>query len=113
MGPYRRPHPLPLFHDLRVGLLDEGAHPCQRIASPVTQLGNPFADSFRGRLARCPCLTLHLPAFRWRCLANRGGTFTSCRPARAPTPAPSPTRSRQPPRPPAPPAGSRPIRRPC
>src|SRR2546428_3216690 len=44
MGPYRGPHPLPLFHNIRVGLPDEGAHPCQCIASPVTQLGNPFAD---------------------------------------------------------------------
>jgi len=28
MGPYRGPHPLPLFHNIRVGLPDEGAHPC-------------------------------------------------------------------------------------
>src|SRR5947209_999466 len=34
MGPYRGPHPLPLFHNIRVGPRDEGAHPCQGIASP-------------------------------------------------------------------------------
>src|SRR6266545_2483130 len=28
MGPYRGSHPLPLFHNIRVGLPDEGAHPC-------------------------------------------------------------------------------------
>src|SRR5688572_11126062 len=28
MGPYRGPHPFPLFHNIRVGLPDEGAHPC-------------------------------------------------------------------------------------
>src|ERR1700704_4403010 len=37
MGPYRGAHPFPLFHNLRVGLPDEGAHPCECIASPVTQ----------------------------------------------------------------------------
>ena len=28
MGPYRGSPPLPLFHNIRVGLPDEGAHPC-------------------------------------------------------------------------------------
>src|SRR5205085_6751370 len=37
MGPYRRPAPLPLLHNIGVGLSDEGARPCQRIASPITQ----------------------------------------------------------------------------
>src|ERR1700674_4488665 len=71
MGPYRGPHPLPLFHNIRVGLPDEGAHPCQCIASPVTQLGNPFADSFGRRLACSLWSTLHLRAFRW---GNRSGS---------------------------------------
>src|SRR5450432_3986094 len=34
--PYRSAHPLPLFDNVRVGFSDEGAHPCERIASPVT-----------------------------------------------------------------------------
>src|SRR6266853_1398657 len=59
VGPYRCPHPLPLFHDIRVGLPDEGAHPCQCFASPVTKLGDLLADQFGGRLACCLWLTLH------------------------------------------------------
>src|SRR5664279_1426941 len=61
--PDRGPHPLPLFHHVWVCLRDEGAHPCECIASPVTQLGNPPAYQFRCRFACCPCLTLHLPTF--------------------------------------------------
>ena len=51
VGPDRGPHPLHFFQDVGVGLLDEGAHPRERLASPVTQLGNLVADEFRGRLA--------------------------------------------------------------
>src|ERR1019366_949272 len=34
--------------------LDEGAHPCECLASPVAQIGNPFAYQLRGRRACCP-----------------------------------------------------------
>src|SRR6516162_11581904 len=44
MGPYRGSHPLPLFDNIRICLPDEGAHPCQCMTSPVTQLSNSFAD---------------------------------------------------------------------
>ena len=51
MGPYRGPHPLPLFHDIRVGLLDERAHAGQRIAPPVAQRGDLPVDQLGGGLA--------------------------------------------------------------
>src|SRR5262249_17651689 len=71
MGPYRRPPPFPLFHNVRIGLPDEGAHPCQRITSPVTQFGNLLADQLGGRFASGLRLTRHLPIFRGRWLQGR------------------------------------------
>ena len=49
--PNRGPHPLPFFDDVRVGLLDELAHPAQGLSPPVPELGDSFRDELRCRLA--------------------------------------------------------------
>src|SRR5262249_34539798 len=49
--PYGSAHPLPLLHDVRVCLFDELAHPAQGLPAPVPELGDPFVDQLRCRLA--------------------------------------------------------------
>ena len=40
-------HPLPFLDDVRVGFLDELAHPAQRLPTPVPELGDALVDQLR------------------------------------------------------------------
>src|SRR3954471_16534239 len=47
--PDRRAHPLPLFDDVRVGILDQRAHSTESFAAPVAEILDPFRDQLRCR----------------------------------------------------------------
>src|SRR5580704_13264605 len=59
--PHRRAHPLPLLDDVRVGLLDEVAHPAERLPAPVPELGDSLRDEIRCRLALARARPVHAP----------------------------------------------------
>src|SRR5205823_1856447 len=49
--PDRSAHPLPLFDHVRVGFLDELAHPAEGFPAPVPELGDSFGYELGCRLA--------------------------------------------------------------
>src|SRR5262245_42168954 len=62
-------HPLPLFHDVRVCVFDELAHPAQSLPAPVPELGDAFVNQRRcrlvlGRTRLFHVLLLKLPLLR-------------------------------------------------
>ena len=48
--PHRDASPLPLLHDIRVGLLDQRAQRAERLAPPVAELLDPLVDNSDGDL---------------------------------------------------------------
>src|SRR6185312_11458563 len=67
--PDGRPHPLPLFDDVRVGFPDELAHPAQRLASPICEIGDSFVAQLGGRKLLARIRLLHPSSddrFTWR-----------------------------------------------
>ena len=58
--PNRRAHPLPLLDDVRVGFLNELAHPAESFPAPVPEFGDSFRDELRYRLALARARLFHV-----------------------------------------------------
>src|SRR5207244_1817937 len=58
--PNRSAHPLPLFDDVRVCILDELAHYAEGFPAPVPEFGDSFRDKLRCRLTLARARRFHV-----------------------------------------------------